>query len=91
MENLYIKLEQLLGDFVADFLDSILNTGTFETERHLPNELHAQYIDYLKQLDHLQSSIERMSPSSKEDALLRSRALTVLKSSSENIIKTFAF
>ncbi|MBU2511281.1 hypothetical protein KJ966_08075 [bacterium] len=91
MENLYLRLEQLLEDFVAGFLGKILKTGVSESERLLPNELNAQYIDYLNRFQTIQTSIERFAPSSKEEALLRSRALAVLKSSSENIINTFSF
>ncbi len=89
MENLYSRLEQLMEDFVEGFLGNVLKTGPSKTERHLPHDLNARYIDYLKRFQTIQESIECFAPMSREEALLRSRALTVLKSSSENIINTF--
>ena len=89
MKNLYLKLEQLLEDFVAGFLSELLNSGTIEAQTELSGEMQERYFGYLKHFHDLQNDIEHSAPVNKEEALLRSRALTVLKSSSQNIFNTF--
>ena len=89
MENLFLRLEQLLGDFVASFLNKLLESEAFQKERKLPQEFSGEYLDYLRQFQSLQSKLEQYTAVTEEDALQRNRALVLLKSSSESIINTF--
>ncbi len=91
MENLYSKLELLLGDFVSGFLNSILETEEYQTRHILPARFSGQYRDYLQQMQRLRVGIESYQAKSREEAHQRSRALAILKSSSEAIISTFHF
>jgi hypothetical protein len=91
MENLFSRLEQLLGDFVSGFLNRILETEEYQTRQTLPVRFSEQYRDYLKQLQHLQYGIESYQATTREETHQRNRALAILKSSSEAIISTFHF
>ena len=91
MENLYSRLEQLLGDFVSSFLNKILETEEYQTRQVLPVRFSDQYHNYLEQLQSLQVSIERFRAATREEANQQSHALAILKSSSEAIISTFHF
>lgn len=89
MENLFSRLELLLGDFVANFLNRLLESKEFQPHQDLPGEFEGQLRLYIEKIQGLQLEIERFSPASKEDAYQKSRALALLKSSSDSIFGTF--
>lgn len=89
MENLYLKLELLLGDFVAGFLNKLIASDDFQPHQPLPKELKGEYLDYLKQFRDLQLNIEEFPAKTGIEANQRSRALALLKSSSASIYSTF--
>ncbi len=89
MENLFLRLEQLLGDFVAGFLNRLLESEEFHRLRTLPREFNGEYLEYLRQFQSMQTKLEQFAAETEEDALQRNRALALLKSSSKSIISTF--
>ncbi len=89
MENLSLKLEQLLEDFVVDFLNKIAESNEIQEQLYLPQSLENRYRDYLERFSMLKSRIENYEVTTKEEALQRNRALTLLKTSSQSIISTF--
>ena len=89
MENLSLKLEQLLEDFVVGFLNKLVESEEYQTHLLLPASFESQYRDYLERLATLKSRIENYQATNKEEALQQNRALALLQSSSESIISTF--
>jgi hypothetical protein len=89
MENLSLKLEQLLEDFVVDFLNKVAESHDYQEQLLLPQSFENQYRDYLERFSLLKSRIENYEATTKEEALQRNRALTLLKTSSQSIISTF--
>ncbi len=89
MENLFLKLEQLLEDFVVGFLNKIVESEEYQAHHALPQSLECQYRDYLERFSMLGSCIEGHEVTTKEEALQRNRALALLKNSSESIVSTF--
>lgn len=89
MENLSLKLERLLGDFVADFLNKMVAAEAYQMNHSLPASFRSRYDFYLEQFSVLKRELENYPAASKAEALQRNRALSLLKSSSESIISTF--
>jgi hypothetical protein len=89
MENLSLKLEQLLGDFVADFLNKMVAAEEYQVNHRLPESFRIRYGHYLEQFRVLKTQIENYTATSQEETRQRNRALILLKSSSESIISTF--
>ncbi len=91
MENLYIQLEQLLGDFITGFLERVSDSNNLDSQSVFSCEMQSTYKNYLERFQKLKKTIENSSISSSEDALKKDRVLAILKSSSESIFKTFLY
>jgi hypothetical protein len=89
MEILYKQFENLLSAFLKEFLEKVNSSSHFAPETELPEEFSAEYWNYLEEFTRLQEKIVNCAPTSKEDILKRSQALTILRDSSQAIFKTF--
>ena len=89
MEILYRQFENLLNAFLKEFLEKVNSSSQFAPESELPEEFSAEYWKYLEEFTRLQEKIVNCAPTSEEDILKRSQALSILRNSSQAIFRTF--
>ncbi len=89
METLYTQLEQLMSAFLSDFLEKLLFSNECRERTEIEGSLHNDYLDYLKRFSNLQKLIENSPVTSKEDTLQRSYALSIIKSTSKDLLASF--
>lgn len=90
MENLYKQFENLLTAFLKEFLEKLNSSAELEQTSELSDAYSADYWKYLEEFARLQKNIENCAPTTTEDLLKRSQALTILRNSSQAIFRTFS-
>ncbi len=90
MENLYIKLEQLLKDFSDGFLNDLLSSEDYQQNGKVSKQLETDYFDYINHFTTIQKDIENFSPNNQVESREQKRILYLLRKSSGVIFNTFA-